>query len=134
VLWTEARVRQFIEEMPEGILKDVLEKILDWAVTHKVFVERSSKSPIICIRNIPDQIFFNVRDFGGGHVAVAAHMFPHDISAGKRLLGSMINIGLLRSDKSYEEIKHGRDFAITIDKLSEDSFNNLFDVLENYVG
>lgn len=134
VLWTESRIRQTLDEMPDGILRDRLGKLLDWAVARGIFVERASKTLLICIRNASDQVFFNVRDFGGGHVAIAKDIFPHDVSAGKELLTSMIDIGLLRSDKSYEEIKHGRDFALTIDKLSENSFNDLLKILEKYSG
>lgn len=134
VRWTEPRLRQYLDNMSDEVLSKRIRRILDWAVACGVFKECESPSFVFGIRNISDNIFFSVRGFGDGHVGIAGHIFPHDGDAGRGLLSSLGEIGLLRTDKAFEEIKYGRDFATTIDNLDDDSFNQLFNILEKYSG
>jgi len=134
VRWTEPRLTQYLDEMSDGALSKRIRKILNWAIACDVLEERKSSSFVFGIRNKSDQIFFDVRGHGEGHVGISGKIFPHDENAGRGLLSSLGKIGLLRTDKAFEEIKYGRDFATTLDNLDEDSFNELFNILDQYAG
>ena len=134
VRWTEPRLRQYLDGMSDGVLSKRIRGILNWAVASGALKERKSARFVFGIRNISGHNFFEVGGDGGGSVGIAGHVFPHDEDAGRGLLASLGKIGLLRTNKAFEEIKHGRDFVTTIDNLDEESFNELFNILEQYSG
>ena len=134
VRWTEPRLRQYLDGMSDGVLSKRIRGILNWAVASGALKERKSARFVFGIRNISGHNFFEVGGDGGGSVGSAGHVFPHDEDAGRGLLASLGTIGLLRTNKAFEEIKHGRDFVTTIDNLDEESFNELFNILEQYSG
>ena len=75
--------------------------------------------------------FWLYRD-GSGYVGLTKNRFNGNEEIGKGLLASLSELGLLPSDKSYEEIRDGRYFAIALDKLDESAFGALIEVLSKY--
>jgi len=119
--------------MPEGILKQRIRRIYDWAIAHNTLSEGSSKNFSLGVRTLDESYgFFWVSQDGSGYIGLGRNRFKGNEEIGRGLLASLSAIGLLHSDKSYEEIRDGRNFAIRLDKLDESDFETLIDVLGKY--
>ena len=133
VRWTKERLAENIESMPEGILKQRIRRIYDWAIAHNTLSEGSSKNFSLGVRTLDESHgFFWVSQDGSGYVGLSRNRFKGNEEIGRGLLSSLSAIGLLPSDKSYEEIRDGRNFAIRLDNLDESDFETLLDVLGKY--
>jgi len=135
VRWTKERLAENIEAMPEGILKQRIKRVFDWAVTHNRLSESSSKnfSLGIGMRDGGQGFLWVYRD-GTGYVGLTKNRFGGNEEIGKTLLAAFVKLGLLSGDKSYEQIRDGRYFAKPLDQLDQASFDAVLDVLDKYTG
>jgi len=132
-LWTKDRIKEALDDIPEGILKIRMIDILEWADQNGSLAEKKGQNMGIRIQNSEGRVFLTLGADGGGYAGIAKGYFGDQEERARRYMRSLSNLGLLASDSDFEQISDGRQIITTIDDLDQEHFDALLKELEKYI-
>jgi len=134
-VWTESLLRDSYSELPDGTLRQRLEKILKWTVERGVFVKSVSKNPAFGIQGKGGKRILSI--YADGIIYVILN-YPNDdgylggLEGRIKFADELKSLSLLDKTVDPSEVVSGKNASKKLQQIPEPDLNSFFDVLNRY--
>ncbi len=131
-IWTANKLREAYSNLPNHELGQTLLKVLDWALSNKIFQDARAQNPTFAVRGKNRLRIFSF--FANGRISL--FVSPRHYADGEKqrdqLLDEVKNLQLIDQDLNPQEIISGRDLNVLLSELDQDRLDKLLTVLKKY--
>ena len=134
-IWTECVLRDSYSELPDGTLRQRLEKILKWTIEKGCFVKGVSKNPSFGIQEKGGKRILSI--YADGTFFVLLN-YPNDdgylggLEGRRKFADELKSLSLLDKTVDPSEVASGKNASKKLQEIPEPDLNSFFDVLSKY--
>jgi len=130
--WNPNKLREAYQDFSDQALGQKLLKVLDWALSNKIFQEARAKNPIFAIRGKNKLRIVSFSTSGNMYFCINEKHYLDGKKQRDQLLNEIKSMRLLDQDLDPQEILSGRNLNLSLSELKQDEFDKLLNILKNY--
>ena len=132
-LWTKDSIQDAINQMPEGIFKQRIQTLFDWACKNGSLIEKTGRKVCFGIRNAAGNNMLHLNLDGTGYAPMNKRYFNNEQEQATGYCATLVKVGLLAGNTNCEDIQDGRNLLKTVADMEQERFDFLLSELEKYI-
>jgi hypothetical protein len=132
VFWTVDKLRNAYQELSDTELGARLQKLLDWAVTKKCFMETRTKFPSFSLRGKNDYRFVSFSIEGNMYLIINEKHYLDGANERDELVNELKILELLDPNLDPETVNSGRNLSRKLSEIDDDSVDKLLELFAKH--